>query len=353
MATTALPATSPIAPQRVNARLLWGILLPLVIIIALSLLNFVRGEPNVNLSEVWRAIVEPQPVEANPAHFLIRELRIPRVLLALLCGASLGLVGVLLQDSLRNPLADPGLLGIAQGASLAMAIFAIYPEFLPAIPRSIICLVAGILSGLIVVFFSGTIRDPVRVILSGAIISGFFGVMTTALLLLAPYQRTGNLASYYRFVTGSVSAAEWNYIYMVLPWLIVGVPAALLSGRALNLLQLGDELATGAGLNPFRTRIVLIVIAMILISPVIAAIGPISFIALFAPHIARGFLTSSDSRQTLVVSAMFGAALLLAADTVGRLLLFPAEIPAGIWTVAMVGPVAIFVVGRLVRRQES
>lgn len=347
MATTALPVTN----QRMGGRLFLGLLVPLLVIIALSLLNFVRGEPNVDLAEVWRAIVDPQPVEVNSAHFLIRELRIPRVLLAILCGAALGLVGILLQDSLRNPLADPGLLGIAQGASLAMAIFAIYPEFLPAIPRATVCLIAGILSGLAVVFFSGTIRDPVRVILSGAIISGFFGVMTTAILLLAPYQRTGGLTAYYRFVTGSVSAAEWTYIYMVLPWLAIGVPAALLSGRALNLLQLGDELATGAGLNPFRTRIILIVIAMILIAPVIAAIGPISFIALFAPHIARGFLVTSDSRQTLIVSAMFGAALLLAADTVGRLLFFPAEIPAGIWTVAMVGPVAIFVVGRMVHRK--
>lgn len=339
--------------QRMRGRLFLGLLTPLLIIVMLSLLNFVRGEPNVDLSEVWRAIVNPQPVEVNQAHFLIRELRIPRVLLALLCGMALGLVGVLLQDSLRNPLADPGLLGIAQGASMAMAIFAIYPELLPALPRAVVCLIAGTVSGLIVIFFSGTIRDPVRVILSGAIMSGFFGIVTTAVLLLAPYQRTAGMNSYYRFVTGSVSAAEWQYVNMILPWLIIGVPAALLSGRALNLLQLGDELATGAGLNPFRTRITLIIIAMLLISPVIAAIGPISFIALFAPHIARGVLISSDSRQTLIVSALFGAALLLAADTMGRLLLFPAEIPAGIWTVIMVGPIAIFVVGRLARRKES
>ncbi|MBX3015941.1 MAG: iron chelate uptake ABC transporter family permease subunit, partial [Caldilineaceae bacterium] len=215
----------------------------------------------------------------------------------------------------------------------------------------VICLIAGVLSGVAVVSFSGTIRDPVRVILSGAVLSGFFGVMTTAVLLLAPYARTGGFGAYYRFVTGSVSAAEWGYLRMVAPWLVIGVPAALLSGRALNLLQLGDELATGAGLNPFRTRILLVFIAMVLVSPVIAAIGPISFIALFAPHIARGFLMSSDSRQTLLVSALCGAALLLAADTTGRLLFFPAEIPAGIWTVAMVGPAAIFVVGRMVRRR--
>ena len=349
MTTAVLPATG----QRVRGRLVISLLIPLVVIIALGLLNFVRGEPNVDLSEVWRAIFDPQPVEANQAHFLIRELRIPRVLLGVICGAALGLVGVLLQDSLRNPLADPGLLGIAQGSSLAMAILTIYPELMPALPRPLVCLVAGVIAGLAVLAFSGTIRDPIRVILSGAILSGFFGVITTAILLLAPYERTGGLSAYYRFVTGSVSAAEWQYLRMVAPWLLVGIPAALLSGRALNLLQLGDELATGAGLNPFRTRIILIFIALVLVSPTIAAIGPIAFVALFAPHIARGFLVSSVSRQTLIVSALCGAALLLAADTVGRLLFFPAEIPAGIWTVAMVGPAAVVVVGRMVRRHES
>ena len=97
----------------------------------------------------------------------------------------------------------------------------------------------------------------------------------------------------------------------------------------------------------------LILIALVLVSPVIAAIGPVSFIALFAPHITRGFLVTSDARQTLVVSALCGAMLLLAADTAGRLLFFPAEIPAGIWTVAMVGPAAVVVVGRAAKRVRS
>lgn len=347
MTTAGLALPAP----RLRHRFWLAILLILALISVLAAYNAVRGEPNVNLGEVWRAIVDPQPVAQNPAHFLIRELRIPRVLLGIVCGLALGLVGVLLQDSMRNPMADPGLLGIAQGASFAMALYAIYPEIMPNLPRPLICLIAGLLAGLAVISFSGTIRDPVRMILAGAVLSGFFGVLTTAVLLLAPYERTGGFGAYYRFVTGSVSAAEWGYLRMVAPWLVIGVPAALFSGRALNLLQLGDELATSAGLNPFRTRILLIFIAMVLVSPVIAAIGPVAFIALFAPHIARGFLMSSDARQTLVVSALCGAALLLVADTTGRLLFFPAEIPAGIWTVAMVGPAAIFVVGRLVRRR--
>ncbi|MCG8349838.1 MAG: iron ABC transporter permease [Chloroflexales bacterium] len=341
-------STTAVAIEATHRRLRFAlaIIATLLVIAALSAYNSVRGEPNVNLVEVWQAIIEPLPAEESTAHFVIRELRLPRILLSMFCGMALGVAGVLLQDSLRNPLADPGLLGIAQGASFAVALATIYPEIMPPIPRPLLCLIAGTLAGFAVVLFSGTVRDPVRVILSGAILSAIFGVLTTAVILIAPFDRTGNFGAYYRFVAGSVATAEWDSLRMVAPWLVVGIPAALLSGRALNLLQLGDELATGAGLNPFRARIVLILIAMVLVAPVIAAIGPIAFIALFAPHIARGFLASSDARQTLVVAALCGAALLLAADTLGRLLFFPAEIPAGIWTIVIVGPAAIALVGR-------
>lgn len=190
MTTAGLALPTP----RLCYRFWLAILLILAAILVLGAYNAVRGEPNVNLGEVWRAIVDPQPVAQNPAHFLIRELRIPRVLLGIVCGLALGLVGVLLQDSMRNPLADPGLLGIAQGASFAMALYAVYPEIMPNLPRPLICLIAGLLAGLAVISFSGTIRDPVRVILSGAVLSGFFGVLTTAVLLLAPMNARGALA---------------------------------------------------------------------------------------------------------------------------------------------------------------
>lgn len=323
----------------------------LVLILGLGLLNFSRGAPNVGLAEVWQAIVAPAEATTSQAHFLIRELRIPRMLLATFCGMALGLVGVLLQDALRNPLADPGLLGIAQGAGFATALSAVYPELVPRLPQPLLCLIAGMVVGAVVVAFSGTIRDPVRIILTGAICSGFFGVLTSMVLLLAPYERSAQIGSYLRYVSGSVSAAEWSQLWMVAPWLALGIPAALLSGRALNLLHLGDELASGAGLDPFRARLLLIFIALVLMAPVIAAIGPVAFVALFAPHIARGLLINSDARQVLPLSALCGAVLLLAADTAGRLLFFPIEIPAGIWTVAMIGPAAVAVIGRTMRRQ--
>jgi iron complex transport system permease protein len=343
---------APSPGRRAGARLALAVTAMLAATAGLAFLNLARGTPSVGPGDVWRALADPAAPGENQARFLIRDLRAPRVLLAIGCGAALGVAGVLLQDALRNPLADPSLLGVAQGASFVVALVAIYPELAPPVPRPVLCLVAGGLTGVAVVGLSGSIRDPVRVVLTGAVLAAFLATLTTIVVLLAPYGRTGGISGYIRFVTGSVSAAEWSQVRMVAPWLAVGLPSALLAGRALNLLQLGDDLAAGVGLNPFRTRLLLIALAMVLIAPVIAAIGPVAFVALFAPHIARGLLRTSDARQVLVASALAGMTLLLAADTVGRLLFFPIEIPAGAWTIAMVGPAALVVAGRLRKRAE-
>jgi iron complex transport system permease protein len=335
---------------RPGGRLAVAVTLCLTGIVALAAFNLTRGAPNVTLAEAGRALLHPGAAGDANVHFLLWTLRLPRVILGLSCGLALGLAGVLLQDALRNPLADPGLLGIAPGASFAVVLLTIYPEFMPSLPRPLVCLVAGLLAGLVVLVAGGSIRNPVRTILAGTVLALFFSTLTTSVLLLAPYERSGGLLGYYRYVVGSLSTAEWAQVQMVWPWLLAGLPAALLCGRALNLLQLGDELATSAGLNPFQARLVLIVIALVLVAPVVAAIGPLAFVALFAPHIARGWLATSDARSVLVLAALCGAVLVMAADTVGRLLFFPAEIPAGIWMVLVVGPLAIAVVGRTAQR---
>jgi iron complex transport system permease protein len=343
-ATRAAPA------WRGGARLALATVALAAAIAAIGLLTLARGAPNVGPGAVWGALAAPPPAGDDRARFLIREVRLPRLLLALCCGAALGVAGVLLQDALRNPLADPGLLGVAQGASFVVALAAIYPELAPPLPRPVLCLLAGGATGVAVVLLSGTIRDPVRVTLTGATLAAFLGTLTTIAILLAPFGRAGGVGGYVRFVAGSVSAARWDDLRMVAPWLVAGLPLAALAGRALNLLQLGDDLAAGVGLHPARTRLLLIGVAMILIAPVIAAIGPVAFVALFAPHIARGILASSDARRVLPLAALCGMALLLAADTLGRLLLFPREIPAGVWTIATVGPAALLVTGRLGKR---
>jgi iron complex transport system permease protein len=317
--------------------------------LALAALMLTRGAPNVTLEQAWAAVFSAPDVEERLV-FLIRDLRVPRVLLAVVCGGALGMAGTLMQDALRNPLADPGLLGVSQAASFFVALGAMYPEVTPPLPRPVLCLIAGTAAGATVVLLAGSVRDPVRVVLTGAVLAALITTLTTVLVLLTPAARAGGFGAFVRYVTGSVSAAEWSLLQMALPWLVIGIPAALLCGRVLNLLQLGDEMAASVGLNPMRTRLMVMAVAMVLVSPVIAAIGPVAFVALFAPHVARGVLRSSDARIVVLMACVVGMTLLLAADTVGRLLFFPLEIPAGVWTVAAVGPAAIVVAGRLGHR---
>ena len=337
-----------LTPQQ---RLIISSLTICLITCVLLIFNLQRGEPDINLSQFWTLLIfEPLSGQDDTAYFLLHELRLPRAILTLACGLALGMAGVLMQDSLRNPLADPSLLGIAQGASFTMALAYIYPEWVPDIPLPFLSLLSAFCVGLMVLASCGSIRNTSRMILAGAICSGFFGVLTSAVILLSPPDRLANgLGDFLRYTAGSFSNLYWEQLKMIAPWLIFALPIAWFSGRTLNLLQLGDEMAISAGLNPRQARIILLLLALVLVAPVLASAGPIAFIALFAPHIARGLLAKSDARYTLLVSALSGALLLCAADTLGRLLLFPLEVPAGIWTIVLIGPLAIALIGRRIR----
>ncbi len=316
-----------------------------LLLCGLSIIGLLQGDQVFAASFLVHLFELDSP---DTAVFLLNEVRLPRVLLALLAGSALGVAGVLLQDSLQNPLADPGLLGIAQGASFIMAVALIHPGVLPDWPLPILCLIAGFIAGALVIFSCGKYTTPIRMILAGAICSGFLGVASSALVLLAPVNGNG-LAELMRFTTGTLSGSYWDSFNSTLPWILVAGILALLCGRTLNLLSLGDEIASSNGLNPKKARLLLLFVAMLLLSPVFASVGPISFVALFAPHIARSLLVSSNAYPVLIISGLLGAALLLAADLLGRLLLFPMELPAGLWTIVIIGPLALALVGQKVK----
>lgn len=335
-----------------RARLIAAIIIITGLVIYIATINLRYGEPDLTFMQLWQTLsVEVKEGEDDLAQFILFEVRLPRVVMSLLAGAALGLAGVMLQGSLRNPLADPSLLGIAQGASFVVAMSIIYPEWMPDWPLPILCLIAGVFTGAVVLITCGSIRSTIRIILAGAIISGFFGTLSSALILLAPYDRLSSaISSYLRFTAGSFSSAYWDDISTVWPWLAIGMPAAWLCARSLNLLQLGDEMATGAGLNPRRARFIMILVALVLISPVIATVGPIGFIALFAPHLSRAFISSGNAFYLMIVSSLAGSLLIVLADVVGRLLIYPIEVPAGVWTIIIIGPIAILLLSRNLKK---
>jgi iron complex transport system permease protein len=321
-------------------------------VILLGYLNLSSGRPNFAFWEVMNALMGSPEAEGRAA-FLIVGTRLPRILVAILAGAGLGVAGYLMQGALRNPLADPGLLGVSQAAALAVAVAAIYPELLPGhFPRAVLCLIAGAGAGAVVLFAASNIRSTVRLILAGVVVSGLFAVLTTMVIFTAPYDRTtsGGLAGYLRYTAGSLIALYWDDFHSLWPWLLAGLIPSWFSTKAVNLLQLGDEMASGAGLNPGKARLVLLAIALLLVCPIIAVIGPLGFIALFSPHISRFIMADSSARPVMILSALCGAFLTVAADTAGRLLFFPVEVPAGVWTIVVITPVALALLSMRLRR---
>lgn len=307
------------------------------------------GEPAVGLSRVWTAVFDP--VADDTANLVIRDLRLPRLFLVLACGLALGLAGVILQDTLRNPIADPGLLGIGPAANWMVALSLLFPILGGAL-LPFLCLAAGVAVGAILVLVARSIRDPIRLALIGAVISMLCATLTAATLLVLPTNRATGLGQFFSFTVGSASTATWSRLSLVVPWLIVAVPLALLSGRALNLLQLGDDVAIGRGMKVTRARTLLLLCAALLVAPSVAAVGPVSFIALISPHVARAVLRTSNAHLVLPAAGVIGAAVLLLADAAGRLLFFPLEVPMGIWTIVVIGPAAIWMARHPVIRRK-
>jgi iron complex transport system permease protein len=310
-----------------------------------------KGEPSIGLGQVWTSLWHA-PDSSDVGGYLMRELRLPRLVMSLIAGGALGLAGVLLQYTLRNPIADPGLLGISQAAGWVVALAVMFPGAVSRTTLPLLCLAAGLLASTVLVVLARSIRDSVRLILIGVVISLLFDTLSSATLVLLPFNRLSGLSSYFSFTVGSVSSATWTELDSVLPWLAVAVPLALLSGRALNLLQLGDDVAIAQGMKVTRARALLLGCATLLVAPVVATIGPIAFVSLIAPHVAKWFLRTSNAFLVLPASAAIGAVVMLLADTAGRLLFFPREIPAGIWTIAVIGPVAVWMARRSIREMS-
>jgi iron complex transport system permease protein len=282
------------------------------------------------------------------SRIVIWEVRLPRVVLGVLAGAALAVSGAMLQDALRNELAEPGLLGVSTGASLAVAVVVIFNIALPVGVLPLLALAGGLAVGLIILFATRLTRDPIRMILIGAALGALFGALITVVVVLGEPEE---LRAFYRFLVGSMVGRAWDDVALVAPWITLALPAALLFARPLNLLQLGDEMAEGLGLPVFRTRLLIFLVAIALNAAVVAVCGPIGFVALVAPHMVRGMLRSTDARQVLPISALLGALLLTAADLIAREVFRPAELPVGLVTVALGSPIALVLLRRLITRR--
>nr|WP_237691126.1 iron ABC transporter permease [Agrobacterium tumefaciens] len=270
--------------------------------------------------------------------------RLPRTLLALLSGAALGLAGAIMQGVTRNPLADPGILGVNMGASLAVVIGIVWFGIATA-QAFIITAIAGAGASAVFVYVVGSLgrggATPLKLALAGAATSVAFSSLVIAVVL----PRSDIAGGIRSWQIGGVGGATFERIETVLPFLVAGFIISLLSARKLNSLALGDELAAGLGENVMAARAVASFGAILLCGAATAICGPIGFVGLVVPHLCR-LLVGVDNRWLLPFSALGGACLLLAADIVGRIVARPSELDVGIVTALVGAPFFIWIVRR-------
>lgn len=309
-------------------------------LMALGWLSISVGSRGVTLVEVLSALDGSDDTVAEAAI----GLRVPRTALAALVGAALAVAGASMQAVTRNPIADPGILGVTAGAALAVVIsIVVVGVSAPLTTMAIAVGGAAIVS--VFVYAVGSLGSdgptPLKLTLAGAAISAACLSLISAIML----PRVDLVRTFQFWQIGGVGGATWDRILIAAPFIIVGAGIVLSTARSLNALSLGDELARGLGSNVTRSRLISSLGAVILCGVATAIAGPIGFVGLIVPHAAR-LLVGGDYRWVFPISAVLGAALLIVADVAGRVVTRPAEIPVGLVTAFIGAPVFIWIIRR-------
>ncbi|MFJ2146330.1 MULTISPECIES: FecCD family ABC transporter permease [unclassified Glutamicibacter] len=312
------------------------------VLMLLGLLSCALGTKNISLAESWAALASFDP--GNNDHLLVRELRVPRTLLAVVVGAGLGLAGALMQSMTRNPLAEPGLLGVNAGAAFAVAIAITVGVVQPAGYMSFAF--AGAAAASLIVYFMGSRRqsgnDVVRLVLAGAGLSVMLMAATQILVIGGGTETHERFASW---TTGSLQGRGYDVLPIAALVVLAGAVIALGLSRSLDALALGEDSARALGVNPTRAWLLSSLAVMLLAGAATAAAGPISFVGLAAPHAAR-MLVGAQHLRSLPLSMLLGAGVLLIADIAGRMVAAPAEIGAGAMSALIGAPVFIYLARR-------
>ncbi|UWM49507.1 iron chelate uptake ABC transporter family permease subunit [Streptomyces carpaticus] len=314
----------------------------LVLAVAASL---ALGTAHIPLSSVWQALTAYDPGDTQ--QLIIREVRVPRTVIGVLTGVALGLAGAVMQAVARNPLADPGILGVNAGAALFVVV-AINSLGLDTLSGYVWFGFAGALCAFALVYGVSSLgregATPIKLALAGAATTAALGSITSAIILTS-----NNAFEQYRFwQVGALTRTEDGLLVQAAPFIAAGAACALLSGRWLNTLSLGDDTARALGQRVGAVRALAACAVVLLCGTATAIAGPIAFVGLVIPHIARAF-TGPDYRWILPYSALLAPTLLLTADVVGRLIARPGELQVGIVTAVIGVPPFI----ALVRRRRT
>lgn len=339
------PASSPALNHRRRRPLHGGRVLLFVaclfVLFLAGIASLAIGARAISIEILLQALTQFDP--SNGDHAVVLS-RLPRTVLGLLAGAALGLAGAAMQGVARNPLADPGILGVNSGAALAVVI-GIFVFGVTNFTEYIWFAFLGATAAALLVYAVASLgRDgatPVKLALAGAALSA--GMVSLANAVLVSSRQTFDTFRFWQ--VGTVSGRGWDVIGPLIPFLAVGIILTLLTGKVLNSLSLGDDIARGLGQNVVLARALTALGVVILCGAATAAAGPIAFVGLVIPHVVRAF-TGPDYRWILPFSMVLAPVLLLVADVVGRIVLPPGEVQVGIVTAIIGAPVFIWLVRR-------
>lgn len=300
----------------------------IVLIFAIStvlamIISMIFGATHIGLDTIWNTLLSP--TISTTEETIIWSIRFPRNIVGALVGANLAVAGAILQSVMKNPLADPQIVGVSAGAGLAgVLILVAFPGYELMVP---LIAFVGALSAALAVYalaWKNGIR-PTRIILAGVAVAAFLGSGISALLVFYGDRVQGALL----WLAGTLSARSWPQVYVILPYSLVGLTLAFIGSKKLTILSLGDETAKGLGLSVEKTRFTMTAIAAFLAASAVSVAGLIGFVGLIIPHVAR-MIIGSDYRFLLPGSAFLGATVLVISDTMGRVIWSPVEIPVGI-----------------------
>ncbi len=319
-------------------------LLTFLLLMFALLLSVAIGSVLIAPAELWAALSGPGASEV--VRTILWDIRLPRTALIALVGAALAGSGAAYQGWFRNPLADPYLIGVASGAGLGavLAMSLRWPyDFWGLLAVPLAAFGAGLLTVALVYTFAqnGGSVPTTSLILSGVAVSSFATSLTSLLML----RSSGEIRRALGWLLGGISLGGWNAVWALIPFLLVGLTALILNAQALNLLQFGDEQAAQLGLNTRRAKLIIIVAASLVTAAAVSFAGIIGFIGLIVPHLTR-FWWGADYRRVLPLSILGGAAILLLADVLARVIIAPQELPLGIVTALAGAPFFVWVLRR-------
>ena len=326
-----------IIKRTVPRRLIYGLVT--ILFISVFLLSVSIGSVSVSVFDTIRILVKQissiGDISDIPENFvaIINKVRVPRVLLSTLVGASLSIAGVAMQGLLRNPLADSSTLGVSSGGALGAVItiaFGIRLPFFPSLSITIMSILFSLCTLILILNFSRRISPNLSsstIILTGIIVSMFAGSIISFIITLS-HDRVNNIIYW---TMGSFSGRGWEYVWLMLPFFIIGATGLLHFSRELNAFALGEEKAGYVGVDTKKIKTILLILVSILVGACVSVCGSIAFVGLVVPHITR-MLIGPNHRHLMPLSILTGAILLMLTDLISRIVLNPVELPIGVVT---------------------